>query len=150
MTIRAATPYDLDQLVELGARFLEESKLPITYHPERARSAFLNAMRHPDGQVLVAVEGDVVAGIVILGYERDFTHEVCAYVEKLYVHAEFRGLGTADELVDAACAQAEAAGAAVMYAAATAGMGKIVERLFVRLFERHGFAALGRTLMRTF
>ena len=66
----------------------------------------------------------------------------------MYVEPEFRGLGTARELVEGFEIAAKRLGASIVFASATAGMGERVEALYVRLFEKFGYTVLGRVLFK--
>ena len=127
-------------------RFAGESTLPLTFDPQIARDALWAGM-HQDILLVDDREG-LLAGAVLgeLGHEGSV--ETCAYLSKLYVEREFRGLGTSRALVAAFDQAAIARDARLCFASATAGMGDRVEALFVRLFERAGYQALGRVMVK--
>lgn len=146
--IRRAVPSDLEQLVSCAKLFTNESGLPLTFNDAKARAAIW-AMLHTDAlDFIVDAEDGVVVGVVIVTYESTYYDETCAYVDKLFVHREFRGRGTSDALVEAVVDACRKRGASLIFASATAGMGEAIEKLFVRLFRRHGFKVLGRIIMR--
>ncbi len=51
--------------------------------------------------VLVEDDNGVITGGILGSVDKDFCRESCAYVIKMYVETEFRGLGTARALVEA-------------------------------------------------
>ena len=128
--------------------FTSESDLPLTFDENRARATLWAAIKAKTVDFLVVVEQKVIVAAVILVYEHDYYTEACAYVDKFFVHKEFRGLGASECLLRGCLEYAGRRGAKLMFAAATAGMGDRVEKLYVRLFEKHGFSVLGRILMR--
>ena len=130
----------------MGQRFAAESALALDWDSELARNTLWAMLHYEQMIVLVYQAGSVIAGLVMGSVERDFFVQSSAYVTKFYVEQEFRGLSVADELVAAFEREAKSMGASVIFAAATAGMGPTVERLYVRLFERAGFRVLGRVL----
>lgn len=145
--IRKAAPGDYEALVSLAKDFTAESGLPLTFSAERARETLWASMHHPEIDFLVEYD-EVLTGAMILTYENNYYDETCAYVEKFFVHREFRGRGTSDNLLRAMIPACEARNAKLIFASATAGMGERIEKLYVRLFERHGFTVLGRIIMR--
>ena len=146
--IRKAEERDYEQLVSLARIFTVESDLPLTYNEARTRKTIWEAMHRSDTDLLVSEQDDVVNGAALVIYEAQYYDETCAYVDKLFVHKELRGYGVADELLEEALAKCHERNVRLIFASATAGMGERVEKLYVRLFERHGFFVLGRIIMR--
>lgn len=147
--IREAQPQDLNDLCDMASRFVAETELPLTYDPERTRNTFWVAINNPDVILLVDDVDGVLAGAVMGAVEEDeFCEESCAYLTKLYCEKEFRGLGGARALASAFDVAARNAGASIVFASSTAGMGERVETLYVRLFERIGYTVLGRVLVK--
>lgn len=144
--IRKAELRDLPFLIPMSRRFVEASSLPFTFDVETAISYLTSAIEGENIIVLIEDDDGVITGGILGSVDRDFCCESCAYVIKMYVEAEFRGLGTARALVEAFQDEAKKLGASIIFASATAGMGDRVEKLYVRLFERYGFATLGRVL----
>ena len=144
--IRKAERSDLPVLISMSRRFVEESSLPLTFDVKATASYLISAMESENIIVLVEVDDGVITGGILGSVDQDFCRESCAYVGKMYVEAEFRGLGTARALVEAFQDEAKKLGASIVFASSTAGMGDRVEKLFVKLFERYGFVTLGRTL----
>ena len=146
--IRRATSEDVQKLCWMARRFIEESKLPFTYDYSVSFNTFTHYIN--DGCCIILVdedEGDLCGGIMG-SVDRDFCHETVAYITKMYVEQEFRGLGSARGLVESFETEAKCLGASIVFASATAGMGDRVEKLFVRLFEKYGFEKLGRVVMK--
>ncbi len=148
--IRAATEADLPQLYAMAERFVRESDLPFTFDLEITHRTLFNAIRNPHSILLVDwdEEDDVICGGILGSVARDFCKESAGYVTKMYVEPEFRGLGTARELVEGFEIAAKRLGASIVFASATAGMGERVEALYVRLFEKFGYTVLGRVLFK--
>ncbi len=144
--IRKAKLSDLKFLIPMSRRFVKESSLPFTFDVEATTSYLTYMMDSENTIVLVEDDDGVITGGIMGSVDRDFCYESCAYVIKMYVESEFRGLGTARALVEAFQDEAKKLGASIVFASATAGMGDRVEKLFVRLFERYGFTILGRVL----
>jgi len=142
--IRDAEPKDLDQLCDLARRFIEESQLPYTYDPELTRQHYWEAIHDEESIILLDVQEDIVAGIVMGYVSKDFCVESSAYLTKLYVEKEFRGIIRAKDLVSAF--EERVKEAVIIYASATSGIGERTETLFVRLFERSGYHVLGRIM----
>jgi len=144
--IRKANRSDLPFLIPMSRRFVGESSLPFTFDVEVASSYLTSMMGSENTIVLVEEDDGIITGGILGSVDQDFCRESSAYVIKMYVEAEFRGLGTARALVEAFQDEAKKLGASVVFASATAGMGDRVEKLYVRLFERYGFKILGRVL----
>jgi len=132
----------------MARRFVEESTLPFTFDEDLSIRTLSNSLDSDRNIILVGEDEGILTGAILGTVEQDFCHEKCAYVVKMYVDKEFRGLGTARALVEAFQYEAIQKGAVIIFAAATAGMGDRVERLFVRLFERYGYQVLGRVLVK--
>ncbi len=144
--IRKAERSDLPVLISMSRRFVEESSLPLTFDAKATASYLISSMESENIIVLVEVDGGVITGGILGSVDKDFCRESCAYVTKMYVESEFRGLGTARALVKAFQDEAKTLDASIVFAASTAGMGDRVEKLYVRLFERYGYVTLGRVL----
>ncbi len=144
--IRRANRHDLPFLIPMSRRFVEESSLPLTFDVEATTSYLTSAMESENTIVLVEDDDGVITGGILGSVDQDFCRESCAYIIKMYVEVEFRGLGTARALVEAFQDEAKKLGASVIFASSTAGMGDRVEKLYVKLFERYGFSTLGRVL----
>ena len=144
--IRRANRRDLPFLIPMSRRFVEESSLPFTFDVEVTTSYLIAMMESENTIILVEDDDGTITGGILGSVDQDFCRESCAYVIKMYVETEFRGLGTARALVEAFQDEAKKLGASIVFASATAGMGDRVEKLYVRLFERYGFVTLGRIL----
>lgn len=144
--IKDATAENLDQLCDMAERFVAESTLPYTFAPEQTRELLWEAICGEDTIILVDVYEGVIAG-AIMGYmERDFCIEYSAYITKMYVEKEFRGIISTRELISAFEKRVE--GASVIFASATAGIDERVEKLFVNLFKKSGYSVLGRIMVK--
>jgi len=129
----------------MARRFVAETNLPYTFDEELTRETFWAGI-NSDAILLVDDHDGVIAGAVMGCLERDFCVEYSAYLTKLYVEKEFRGLAVSRNLLKAFLKETE--DAAIVFTSATAGMGERVEKLYVRLFERYGFHILGRIMFK--
>jgi len=142
--IRDAEPKDLDQLCDLAERFIAETQLPYTYDPELTRKHYWEAIHDEESIIILDVQDDIVAGI-IMGYVcKDFCVESSAYLTKLYVEKDFRGIIKVQDLIDEF--EERTKEAVITFASATGGIGERTEKIFVRLFERSGYHVLGRIM----
>lgn len=151
--IRTARIEDLPSLYGMAKRYVEESSFPITYdHVKAHNSLYKYIERANTGDWIFLVDEDEESGVLcggIMGQVLDdFCEERFAYVVKMYVEKEFRGLGTSRDLVRAFEVEAKKANAKIIFSVANSGMGLKVETLFVRLFEKFGFKVSGRTLVK--
>lgn len=146
--IRPANENDIQALCWMARRFVEESDLPFTYNYLNSYLTFHTYINSHECIVLVDEYEDELCGGIMGALDADFVEEKVAYVTKMYVETEFRGLGTARDLVKAFEVEAKSRGASMIFASSTAGMGERVEKLFVRLFERYGFRQLGRVVVK--
>lgn len=144
--IRKVIQHDLPFLIPMVRRFVEESSLPFTFDVETTVSYFASVMESENTIILVEEDDGIITGGILGTVDRDFCRESCAYVIKMYVEKEFRGLGTARALVEAFEDEARKLGASIIFVSATAGMGDRAEKLYIRLLERYGFVTLGRVL----
>ncbi len=146
--IRLATESDLGALYIMARRFVEESDLPFTFDLEATHRTLYHAVKRENQILLVDYDEEhrVICGGIMGHVSQDFCKEKAAYVSKMYVQPEFRGLGPARELVEGFEIEARRLGATICFSSATAGMGGRVEALFVRLFEKFGYEVLGRVL----
>ena len=142
--IRDAEPKDLDQLCDLAERFIKESQLPYTYDPVLTRKHYWEAIHDEELIIILDVQEDIVAGIVMGYVSKDFCVESSAYLTKFYVEKEFRGIIKAKDLIEAF--EERTKEAVITFASATSGIGERTEKLFVRLFERSGYYSLGRIM----
>lgn len=144
--VRLATIDDVPSLLAMGRRFVAETELPLTFDLENSNKT-LHDMLSDDRYVIVVEEYESVLTGGLLGVvERDFCVETCAYIIKMYVDREFRGLGTARALLDTFQSEVKKRDASIVFASSTAGMGDRVEKLYIKLFERSGYKVLGRVV----
>lgn len=143
--VRRAAPHDVDDLAALeqvararvgdqrgGRRWLDE-------HPERAEQWSDVVQRTP---VFVGVLDEVVVGYLVLTIdEANPVAGVVALVDEVFVLPEARQVGFGDELLAAALAAAQQAGAAVFEGIALPG-----DRETKNLYERAGITARSITV----
>ena len=144
--IRPATPEDFVPLCNMARRFVGETNLPVTFDEELTRQTLWGAI-NDEGSILLVADHDGVLTGAIMGYmERDFCKEYSAYITKLYIEKEFRGLKVSMDLIRAF--EIETKEAVLLFTSATAGMGERVEKMYVHLFEHAGYSVLGRILVK--
>ena len=144
--IRKVNNRDLPFLIPMFRRFVQETGLPFTFDVEATIFHITVLMESDDAIALIEDDDGIITGVILGSVEKDCCRELCAYVIKMYVEVEFRGLGTARALVEAFQDEAKKLGASIIFASSTAGMGDRVEKLYVNLFGRYGFVTLGRVL----
>ena len=144
--IRKVNNRDLPFLIPMFRRFVQETGLPFTFDVEATIFHITVLMESDDAIALIEDDDGIITGVILGSVEQDCCRELCAYVIKMYVEVEFRGLGTARALVEAFQDEAKKLGASIIFASSTAGMGDRVEKLYVNLFGRYGFVTLGRVL----
>ena len=99
--IRKAVADDLYPLCEMARRFVNETNLPLTFDEELTRGTFWVAINDDDSILLLDDQDGVLTG-AIMGYmERDFCKEYSAYITKLFIEKEFRGLHVSIDLIKA-------------------------------------------------
>jgi GNAT superfamily N-acetyltransferase len=111
VTIRVATEHDLVRIVELfehGALFSGKED-PADMAPYRAALA---EIEQGSGDVFVAENGDVVVGVCQLIVFRHLQAKgrLCAEIESVHVHPDWRRRGVGRVLMSAAVARARALG----------------------------------------
>ena len=148
MSVREATGDDLGALCAIFERMGRETELPLTYDPGVARHQIWAAIHDPAAAVLLFESDGVIGGVLLGTFQHEFSTELCAFVSKLYVEREFRGLGVTPALIERFHEHSENMGARVCFAASTAGMGEKNERLYANGFIRQGYENLGRVLVR--
>jgi ribosomal protein S18 acetylase RimI-like enzyme len=138
--VRLAVAEDLEGLVALCLAARTESPAspdPRGTDAEVLRDQFATLLVTPGTKVLVGVLDDDVAGLLLARVvERGpFTPDITLHVEALYVADSARRRGLGHALLAGACAAAEQAGAAQVFAMHLPG-ARGVQRFFVRM----GFA----------
>ncbi len=129
----------------MARRFVSETNLPYTFSDELTKLTFWDAI-NGEGILLVDDHDGVIAGAVMGYMGSDFYHEYSAYITKLYIEKEFRGLKVSMNLINAF--EDEAKEAVLLFTSATAGMGEKVEKLYTHLFEHAGYSVLGRVMVK--
>ena len=126
--IRKAIPDDLYPLVDMAKRFVDETNLPYTFSEEITRQTLWEGI-HDESAIMLVDERDGVIAGAIMGYSgKDFCVEESAYITKMYVEKEFRGLRTSMNLIEAF--ENEAKGM-LIFTSATAGISEKIEKMYV-------------------
>ena len=146
--IRLAEPRDFEEMVATAREFVKQSAMPLTFNEKRARETLWALLHAPNADILLDMEDDVLAGAVVLVYDREFYEEIAAYISYFFVHKEFRGTKLAFMLMKEAIALCEKKGAKIISASYHPSMGGNTAELYVRLLGKHGFKPYGETLMR--
>ena len=118
MEVRPAKREEIDQLLSLLRAYCEFYEVG----PEQASDAGLEEMAgdlidapEDQGFLLVAVEGDRVAGFAACGWKWSSLRTGRVVVlEDLFLHPDFRGHGTADQVIGAVADVARKHGAKVL------------------------------------
>lgn len=144
--IRPAVPKDLDPLCDMATRFMGETHLPLTLDEEKTRQIFWDGINNDENILLINEIDGVIAGAIFGYMHSDWCVEKEAYITKMFVEKEFRGLEVSMDLIKGFEEQTKEA--VITYTSATAGMGETIEKLYVRLYQRAGYNILGRVLMK--
>ena len=97
MIIRQAKPQDADAIIELGnsSADFRVSEGTVNFWP---KNILEDCIKSPDNPVLVAEQGEEIAGFVIVNYNPHFKK---ATIENIFVNQKFRGQGTGKLLIQA-------------------------------------------------
>jgi len=144
--IRNAEEKDLYPLCEMARRFVAETNLPVTFDLDITRNILWEGINNKDSILIVDTEDEIITGAVMGYMDRDFCKEYTAYLSKLYIEKEFRGLRVSLNLITAFEQATEKA--KLTFTSATAGIDERVEKMYVRLFEKAGYSVLGRVLVK--
>lgn len=154
--VRKAWVSDLDQLVDLGAQFYQESNflgnLTMSKKNYRATLAqYLDFDKFPYVAPIVAVKDGKILGYLHIYAQRDYTEERIGEVYQFYVLPEYRGSGVARALVEAANLQYAEWEVARGYVEASPGMDAEAHlKLFENLWGRFGYKKIGIVMMKEF
>lgn len=141
MSLRRATPADLEALLPLVAEFHAHEGLDTT--PEGRRAAMGRLLREPQRGRVVLLERPGLAGygVAVLGYSIEFGG-IDAFVDELYVRPGHRGKGLGTQLLERLEAEAREAGAAAVHLEVADANAKAQ-----RLYGRRGYRLHDRRLM---
>lgn len=147
LTIRPATPADVDTILDFSRRLNEEDPSPTDdfhFDPAAVRAALLELLVAPPlGRVWLACNTETPIGYAVLtfGFSLE-SHGRDALLDELYIAAGYRGRGIGTQVIELVEAEARKAGAKKLYLE--------VERPNKRaqkLYQRLGFGDQGRFLM---
>ena len=129
--IRRATADDIERLMDMGERFVRETKYRslVTLRPERLAESIANVLASPSGVVLVSGSDASLTGMIaMLVYDHPFSGERTAFELVWWVEPEARGDGV--RLLRAAEEWAREEGATkVQMVAPNERVGALYERL---------------------
>ena len=132
-TIRRAGPEDMQRLVEMGQRFVNETTYSgfVTINPERLSNTIIALSMNPDATILVSENGAGVNGMIaLMVYDHPYSGQRTAFEVVWWVEPEARGEGL--KLLSAAEGWARENGAkAMQMVAPTPRVGQ--------LYEKHGY-----------
>lgn len=151
--IRKAHKGDLDQLVELGARFYQESNFlgNLTMSKNNYRATIAPYLGMDYVAPIVAVRAGQILGYLHIYAQRDYTVELVGEVYQFYVLPEYRSSGVSRALVEAANLQYAEWKVARGYVEAAPGMGAEEHlKLFENLWGRFGYKKIGIVMMKEF
>lgn len=152
ITIREATPSDVDQIVSTGDSFFNESNFREFDYDSEQCAYWIGYMAASETDVvLVAVdENDKLMGFLIFDITRFYTKQLMAHMFLFYVFPEYRNTGLAVRLLKRAEEIATERGAARFYASSSAGFaddGKMDKKL-LDFYLRSGYSELGCFVMK--
>lgn len=146
MTVRLATRDDIEAILIMAKFFCGESDYGMEYDEQASRDYLELLFEHLD-EVAIFVNDDVTAA-TIATISQDWCKRPVCYVEKLFLMPNARGSGIARELIEQVILFAAKHNCSHVFSTATAGMGERVERMFINLFRKYGFAGCGTTIVK--
>lgn len=152
ITYRPATADDIPQMVDVGIEFFKESNFfgGLTVDPVQGAGTFGYMIESQDHEVLLAMDGDKLAGYIIFDYVRYYTVELVSHLFLFYVLPEYRKTRIGLELLLAAEKIATEKGSKRIYCSSTAGIdadGRTDKKL-LNLYKRLGYEELGCFVMK--
>ena len=147
--IRLAEPKDLEEMVATAREFVKQSEMPLTFNEKNARYCLWGLLHSPSAEILLDMEGEVLAGAVVLVYDEEFYDEVCAHISYFFVHKEFRGTRTAFNLFKSVMDRCKKRNIKLISATYHPSMGNNSKNSYVKLLGKFGFKPYGEVLMRT-
>ncbi len=141
--IRRAEEKDLMQLVQCAKEYVTESGFFNGLHFDEDKALTSIAVRSlsEDCVACVAVDGDVVLGVVSANIDASWTREAIAFEEIFYIRPEHRNARVAIKLCDFFIKECKMQGAKKIFSSSTAGFddnGKNANA-FTKLLKRFGF-----------
>jgi GNAT superfamily N-acetyltransferase len=143
--IRAATPQDVAQMVELGRQMVESTSYGrYTYSVDKVAALCTELIKSPTGIALVAEqEGQLVGAFVGSVYPMWFSTELEASDYAMFVHPDYRRSAHALHMVRAFVEQAKSLGASRICIGNSTGFEPEKVRA---LYEMAGFKFVGYNL----
>lgn len=151
--VRPAVKMDLDQLVELGARFYQESNFlkGASMSKKNYRQTLDRYIGLPYTAGILAVRDGQVIGYVYIYAQSDYTVELIGECYQFFVLPEYRGSGVARALVEAAVLQYADWKVARAYVEAAPGMDDPQHiGQFKNLWGRYGYQQIGIVMLKEF
>lgn len=146
--IRKAVESDIDQLLGMANRFIGESGLPLSFDRDIAYKTLELSI---DNSIFMVYDINGILAGAIMGYvQQEFTIEGCAYIVKLYVEPEFRGLGVSRSMVRAFDDEAARLGASCCFTSSGSLIGSNGEKLYDNLFIKQGYLPSGRAMVKDY
>jgi GNAT superfamily N-acetyltransferase len=94
--IRRALPEDMDRLIAMGQRFVEETSYRdlIRIDPRRLADTIFNVVTSPDGAVFISGSDATVTGMIaMVAYDHPYSGDRTAFELVWWVEPEARGEG---------------------------------------------------------
>jgi GNAT superfamily N-acetyltransferase len=98
--------------------------------------------------MLLVMDGDLLAGIAIVFFHRDYCLERLGFIDRFYVRKPWRGTAAARGLAAHAVEWFQRKACRTVFVTATAHLSANRDRQFVNLFRKFGFAECGPTMMK--
>ncbi len=140
MRIRPAVPADEEAVLALIEELFEPpGGRPKGYSPERGREGLRRAVRHPEADVLVAVDGDSIVGLASVYADfLSIRYGKRCWLQDLVVSRDWRARGVGKLLLDAATAWARERGCT--HLELSSGIGRIdAHRFYLREGMTQGY-----------
>ena len=146
ITSRPATIEDVDYIVENTEAMNAESKWQMEWSTDMARSYIEWAITTETTDILMAARDGVPVGGAIVAASWEFHTRPLCYVCKFWVVREHRRGDVSHAIVKDILQWSQERDCTHIFTTATAGLNKVEQMLFIRLFKAHGFDAVGPTL----
>lgn len=151
--VRRAGKADIDQLVELGARFYQESNFlgGLTMSKKNYRRTIEPYLDCELVASIVADRDGEIVGYLHIYAQDDYTEELVGEVYQFYVTPEYRGSGVARSLVEMAQVQYAQWGVKRSYVEAAPGMDNEQHlATFRNLWGKFGYQQIGIVMKKEF
>lgn len=150
MYARLAEPTDTPLILKHARTFVSEAHWGWTFDDDAALDTITNFLASPDAAFFVIDAGDDLAGGALLSCTQVWCAEKVGAVHEFFIVPGYRRTPASRLLLQAIDDWFEAVGAAVAFATGTANLSPRETRLFDNLFLKHGYQAVGQSLVRRY